>query len=210
MMQRCQCAHARVHTGKRVPDADTDSCRRAIGFAHNVAQPTHGFANATVASALRVRPGLPVAGNAHQDETRVERREHRPTAVPFLQGARSEVLYDYIRFMHQLFENTLPFGLAKVESDGLLVAPDHRPPDRGLTAFLRSPATHGIPFAGRLDLDDLSAHVAKQLAAEWTGDQRAELEHPKAGEGAGRRAGWCGHGGGVVPAVREGVKRGAS
>ena len=62
---------------------------------------------------------------------------------------------------------------------------------------------HGIALAGRFDLDDLGPHVAEQLAAERSCDERAEFEHAKVGE----RAGWQSlvaavvHGGAVVSSM---------
>ena len=66
---------------------------------------------------------------------------------------------------------------------------------------------HGIALAGRLDLDDLGTHVAEQLAAERSCDERAELQHAKVGERAAmvsrcvmavrvvrRRSRWIKHG----------------
>ena len=38
------------------------------------------------------------------------------------------------------------------------------------------------PVPGRLDLDDLGAEIAEQLAGERPGDERAELEDAQAGQ----------------------------
>src|SRR5262249_15603801 len=105
-----------------------------------------------------------------------------------------EILDNDISFLRQLLEKTLAFGVPKVQGDALLVTPDDRPPHRRLAPRLRAPVPHRITLAGSFDLDDLGAHVAEQLAAERTRDQRAELEHAQIGEGAAD-VGGIGHGG---------------
>src|SRR3954470_14705838 len=57
---------------------------------------------------------------------------------------------------------------------------------------------HGIPLAGRFDLDDLRAHVAEQLTAEGAGDQCAEFEDAQVAERAGGARVGVVHGGAVV------------
>jgi len=76
----------------------------------------------------------------------------------------------------------LALGLAQVERDRLLVPADHRPPQRLAARLLPSPDAHRVALARRFDLDDLCAHVAQQLAAEWARQQRAQFQDPHVGE----------------------------
>ena len=55
-------------------------------------------------------------------------------------------------------------------------------------AFSLSPHAQRIALPRRLHLDDLGAHVAEQLAAERTREQRAELDDAQIGERTVREA----------------------
>ena len=77
-----------------------------------------------------------------------------------------------------------PSGCRRSSVMAFLLRPMTGHHTEGCAARLRAPMAHGIALAGRLDLDDLGAHVAEQLPAEGTCDERAELEHSKVGERA--------------------------
>jgi hypothetical protein len=184
MMQGRERAHAGVHRGQRIANADAHARRRPVGLTDDVTQAAHGLTDAAVTCPLRVRTRLSVARDAHQDEPGIHRRQLVPTATPFLERAGPEVLDYHISFTAQLLEKPLTFCLTKVQRDGLLVAADHRPPDRRRAALLRAPVAHGITLPGCLDLDDFGPHVAQELPAEGSGDERAEFEDAQIGEGA--------------------------
>src|SRR5690606_39923772 len=50
--------------------------------------------------------------------------------------------------------------------------------------LLAAPLPHRVALPGRLDLYDLGAHVAEQLTAERSGEQRAGLDHAQVGQRA--------------------------
>ncbi len=50
---------------------------------------------------VRFRAGLPVAGDAQHDESRVHRSEVFPTDPPAFEGPRPKVLEQHIGFGHQ-------------------------------------------------------------------------------------------------------------
>jgi hypothetical protein len=110
--------------------------------------------------------------------------QHVGAKPPFLHGPRLEVLDQDVGRGHQVADELLAGGDAQIGGDRLLVARDHLPPQLGLAM---APVAHGIAAAfaierGRFDLDDLGAHVAQKLAAEWASDQLAEFQHPNADE----------------------------
>ena len=69
--------------------------------------------------------------------------------------------------------------VAQVERHGALVASDRRPP-QAVAVEGDAPPAHRVALAGRLDLDDLGAVVAEELAGERPGDEAAELQHSHA------------------------------
>jgi hypothetical protein len=141
----------------------------------------HGLAYAAEAGPLGVGPGLAVAGDANDDQARVLGQQAGRIEVPALQRAWPEVLDQDVGAGDEIAGHRLPLRAPQVEAEGLLVARDHFPPDRGLSP---APGAHGIAGAGLFELDHLRAHVAEQLAAERAGDQLARLHHPQALQGA--------------------------
>jgi len=106
-----------------------------------------------------------------------------PAEVPFLERAGPEVLEQEVGLCGELEQEGLAFRLAQVERDRLLVARDHRPPERRVARLLPAPDSHRVALARRLDLDDLGPKVAEQLTAERASQQGAQLEHPQVSQG---------------------------
>src|SRR6185437_12590598 len=119
-------------------DADAHARRRRARIGDDVPEAPHRFPDGAEARVLRTRSGLPEAGYADHDEARIDRRQLGPSEAPLLQGAGAKVLQKEVRLARELAQDGLPFRLAQIERDRLLVAPDHRPPERGL-AFLLPP-----------------------------------------------------------------------
>ena len=88
-MERGERTHAGVHGGERVADADADARGRTVRLADDVAQAAHGLADAAIAGALRVGPGLPVARDAHEDEPRIDRARAPASRSPTSRGCRA-------------------------------------------------------------------------------------------------------------------------
>src|SRR6185295_12248370 len=74
---------------------------------------------------------------------------------------------------------------AKVEPDGFLAAPDHRPPWRMALGHGLAPLAHRVADLRVLELDHLRPVVGQDLTAERAGDERAHLDDDEAGQGAG-------------------------
>ena len=172
IVQRREGADAGERGGQRVPDGEPDAARGPVGIAGQVADAAHGFADGPVTRTARVRPGLPEPRHPHHHQPLVDGGERAEVEAPLLQRPGPKVLYQHIGARDEVPEQLLAAGLTQVEGDGLLVARDDRPPHRQPA----TPGTHGVTGAGRLDLDDLGAHVAEELAAERARDQGPELE----------------------------------
>ena len=125
-----QRADAGEGRGQRVADRDADARRRRDRVADHVAQAAHRLADRAETGAPGVGPGLPVARDAHHDEPRVGGGELLVAEVPLLERAGPEILDQDVGLRDELEQESLPLGLAQVERDGLLVARDHRPPER--------------------------------------------------------------------------------
>ena len=171
------------------PMRDAHARRRRRRIAHDVAQAAHRLADRAEAGLPRIGPGLPEAGDADHDQARIDRRQLGPAEAPLLHRAGPEVLEQEVGLLDQVLEQRLAVGLAQVERDRLLVARDDRPPQRLAVRLLAAPDAHRVALARRLDLDDLGAEVAEQLAAERAGQQGAEFDHAQARERARFEAG---------------------
>jgi hypothetical protein len=90
----------------------------------------------------------------------------------------------------------------QVEGDGLLIACVHGPEEVVAIEFGLPPGAQRIGRPGRLDLDDVGAHVAEQPAGERAGYQRADLDHPDAVKCSNSRH-IAGHGASVRPGRRR-------
>ncbi len=148
--------------------------------------PAHRLRDRGVACALGVRSGLPVPGDAREDDAGIHRRQLLVAEVPALERAGAEVLGDGVRDAHELEEELLAFGVAQVQRDAFLVPRLDGPPEGAPLVAGLAPVAERIRLAGRLDLDHLGAHVAEQPAGEGPGEQRAELDHaarPRAARG---------------------------
>ena len=74
-----------------------------------------------------------------------------------------------------------PLRVAQVDRDRALVARDRRPP-QAPAVDPHAVAPHDVAGSGRLDLDDVGAEIAEQLARERPRDERTEFEHAQAGQ----------------------------
>ena len=106
--------------------------------------------------------------------------------VPLFHRARPEILQQEIRLADQFAGDRLALAFRRFSvTDFLLRATTGHHRDMPC-AFSWPQSRMGSPWFGRLDLDDLGPEVAQQLAAEWTGQQSAHLDHPQSGQRTGR------------------------
>jgi CoA transferase family III len=74
---------------------------RAVRHAGKCGQTADGVGNAREAGPVPIRPGLPVSGNAQQDQLGVYAREFVPAEAPAFQRSGPEVLANDIRVVDQ-------------------------------------------------------------------------------------------------------------
>ena len=130
----------------------------------------------------RARAGLAEPRDVHEDDAGVVGRERRRSrgpsraSVPGLKfsSTTSQRARDATR-------DVTAARVAQVDRDRTLVAGDRRPPEAP-AVDADAVAAHDVAGAGRLDLDDVGAEIAEQLARERPRDERAELEHAQAGQ----------------------------
>ena len=186
------------HPGEGVAEGDRGARRRLVGVAVDAAQAAHRLGDRGVPGQRRVGPGLPVAGDAAEDEARVGRGEAVVAQVPALEGAGAEVLDDDVGVRDQLQQHLLAARAAQVEGDAALVAPEDGPHEAVAVVVALAPLADRVRAAGGLDLDDVGAVVTEDPRGERARDDRAHLQHAQAREGAGdggvRVGGRRGHG----------------
>src|SRR5262249_35467382 len=145
-------------------------------------------------------------GDARDHEARVRLEQPVGAEVPALEGTRPEVLEQHIRTAGELEQDLLTALDPEVERAALLVPRLHRPPERAPLVAGLAPFAKRVRLPGRLDLDDLGAHVAEQPPRERPGEEHPELDDAHAGErarpvgAARRRRGLDGGRGPVSPA----------
>ena len=132
------------------------------------------------------RAGLPEAAHVHQHDLRVAGGQLLVRQPPLVELAGPEVLEHDVALLRQPRRDLAGRLLAQVEHDRSLVAADARPPEAVAVAG-HAPSPHRVAVAGRLDLDDVGAVVAEQLARERTGDEVAQLEDADAVERSATR-----------------------
>ena len=105
--------------------------------------------------------------------------------APFLQSPGPEILEDHVDPVGHAPHQVPPCFLPQVDSHRPLVAGDGRPPE-ALALSGEAPRAHRVALPGRLDLDDLGPVITQELSGEGTGDEVAQFEDPKPGQGSGR------------------------
>ena len=80
------------HAGQGVAERQVHARRRLVGEAVDVADPAHRLRDGGEAGPLRVRPGLPVAGDTRQHEAGVDLAQPVVAEIPPLERPGPEVL----------------------------------------------------------------------------------------------------------------------
>ena len=164
--------------GQGVADGDPRAAGRRGGVAGDIAQPAHGLADGAVPGPGRVRPVLAEPGHPDQHQPRVPLGQRVVAEPPPLQGPGPEVLDQDVGGAEQPAGQGLALGVAQVQGHRLLVAGDHRPPQRQAVRLLPAPLAHRVAPGRVLELDHLGPEVGQQLAAERPGQELAHLDHP--------------------------------
>jgi hypothetical protein len=173
---------SREGSGQRIADRDAGARGRVGRIARHVAHAAHGLADRAVAGLLRVGPGLSVTGDTDHDEAWIDGAEHVVAQPPLLHRAGAEVLDEDVGPSDEPLDQGLTLRLPGIDLDRLLVAGDHRPPQRLPMRLLATPFPHGVAGTRLLDLDHLGAEIGQQLRAERPCNELPHLEHAKIGE----------------------------
>src|SRR6267142_2480706 len=162
---RAEDADEREEPRAEIRDRHADLHRRAAlaaGGAHDAA---HALRDQVIAAARGVRARLPVAGDRAVDQPRVERRQRLVVHAEARGDAGPVVLDEDVGGRHQLLQDGDALGALEVEYEAALVAVDgqegRRDTGRGLEIHRA-----GRLAPGRLDLDDVGAHVGEEHRAE--------------------------------------------
>ena len=152
--------------------------RRRVGLAGDVGQARVGLGDACEPGQPRLRPGLPVGGDAQHHEPRVDREQVGEPEAPSLHGPRPEVLDHHVRRRRHPPEKRGAALVLEVQRDAPLVARVVEPPV-GVARLARSAETPQVVSDARaLDLDDVGAELRETGAGERRGDERGGVEHP--------------------------------
>src|SRR4029079_2681282 len=106
---------------------------------------------------------------AREDDAGVHLRQPLVAEVPALERARAEVLGDDVGDTDELEQELLALRVAQVQGDALLVPRLHGPPQRSTLVASLAPVAQRVGLPGRLDLDNVGAHVAEQSPGERPG-----------------------------------------
>ena len=95
------------HARERVTEREVHARRRLVGEAVQVPDPAHRLRHRREPGAVRVRPGLAVAGDARQDDAGVHLAEAVVAEPPALERPRPEVLGDDVGVLDEPQEQLL-------------------------------------------------------------------------------------------------------
>ena len=128
--------------------------------------PAHALGDQVIAAARRVRPRAAEPAHRAIDEPRVHRGERLvPEAQP-LGHARPVILDEDVRGLREALDDLDTFGRLEVDREPAL-APVHRHESRAVAVLRdRRQLARGLARDGRLDLDDVGAHVGEVHRAE--------------------------------------------
>ncbi len=112
--------------------------------------------------ALRPRPRLPKPRNARVHQSRIHFRQRFVAHAEASSDARARVFHQHVRCFHERVQHVTIGGILQIECDATLVA-IQREKARTVLAFQTKAhrVSRRIAELGRLDLDDIGAHVAQ-------------------------------------------------
>ena len=126
---------------------------------------------------MAVASVLTEAGDGRHDDSGVDLLAGLIVKAHLFHRARAEVLNDNVGLGNQLAEQLLALVGTEVDGNALLVAVEGGDIDAD-AVLVRTETSAVFADTDALDLDDLSAHVCQQHAAERSGDESAEVQNP--------------------------------
>ena len=177
------------HAGTHVDDGDAVFGRRPLGLAADAHQAGLRLENEIIAGQRGLRAAGAIASDRAAHRARRMGLEPGIGEAPFRQGAELEIIDDHVGLLDQAGEHLLAGGHRHVQRHRALVAVGAEEIGGLAGHERRSPAAGIVAAAGRLDLDDVGAHVAEHHGAERAGENAGEIEHADAGQRASARFG---------------------
>ena len=133
MVERSEKGPGREEAGDLVGERERCEERRLIAVAADLRQPRERLGKRAEARTVTVRAGLPVRGDAHDDEPWIRLLQRCRREVEPLQDAGSEALDDGVCRLDETQEGFSALRVLQVERDRSLVAPDQKPPGAAVT-----------------------------------------------------------------------------
>ena len=175
---------ARQHAGAHVDNRHAVFRRLPIRLAADAHQARLRLQHEIIAGQRSLGPARSVAGDGAANEPRSRLLEPGVGEAPFVQRSQPEIIDEDVGFLDQPGKDFLPGRVGHVERQGALVAVDAEKIG-GLGADeRRAPMPRIVAVVGRLDLDDVGAHVAQHHGAERTGEDTGEIDDADSGEWA--------------------------
>ena len=173
-------------TAGEVGDLDGDDGGRMSGRTSEREDAGQRHIVEVVTRAQRERAVLAVAGDAADDELRVERTERIDAEPEPLEDAGAEALDQDVGPHEELAEEFEPFGRLEVEPEALFA-----PVDRGEEGAVAGGVVVGprripacvISAVGALNLDDTCTEVGEEHGAEGAWEQAREVDDSDAAKG---------------------------
>ena len=154
------------HCGKKGRSVGNPVRRRGAG---------HRLGQGAKTSPVAIRPRLPEAGHADNDQAGVQGEKDLRSKTPLLERAGTEALDQDMRRRNETTHELCPAWVREEERDRSLVAPEERPPQR-LLVLAPAPAAQAVAF-GVLDLDHVGTEVAHQGADQGAGVDGGSVDH---------------------------------
>ena len=153
---------------------------RTVGLGLGGAHAGHRLQHLVVAGVARHRADRAITGHGAIDQARVDRRQRGEVDTQALGHARPEVVDQHVGLAHQAQQDLVAGGFLQVQAQAALVAVDAQ--EGAAFAGQRRRVLAQVVAFGRLDLDDVGAHVAQEGAAIGAGDVGAQVQDLDAGQ----------------------------
>jgi hypothetical protein len=172
-----------VQAGEHVGDGHADLAGRPLGGAGDTHQPAQCLDGEVVAGEVAQRAGAAEAGDATDDEGRVDGEELVGGEAEAGGGVGEEVLEQDVGPGDEVVKEGAPFGPGEVQGEAALVAVAGEVVSAGAVGKeRRAPGAGLVAGAGALELEDVGAEVAEHLPAERPGEDAGGVEDAHPGE----------------------------
>jgi hypothetical protein len=179
LVERRERAERAVEAGHEIAEADRRTRRTPADRTGRGHQTRHPLDEQVIGGQVAHWPVLAEAGDADDDEARVQPRHLHDRQPEAFERSGPEVLDQDVRAFEQSAEDGELVRAFEVERDAELVAVQE-PVVRARSVDERAESA-GVVSARRLDLDHLGAEIGEQHPAERSRKNTSELEDPDPG-----------------------------